>query len=76
MRLEPRERSIERWPPICLPSEEAHFEQVVDRFNQNLIVRVGGGGRCFDGADEQAVRGVEITISVEQVISGRDRPGQ
>jgi hypothetical protein len=52
----------------------AHFKQVVDRFNQNLVVRVGGVGRCFDGAGEQAVRGVEITISVEQVIAAATAP--
>ena len=37
---------------------------------------VAGVGRGFDGADEQAVRGVHIPIPVEQVIAGCDRPGQ
>ena len=58
MRLEPPHRSMERRPQIRSPSEEAHLEQVVDRLNEHLVVRVAGVGRGFDGTDEQAVRGV------------------
>ena len=76
MRLEPPDRSMERRPQVGSPSEEAHFEQVVDRLDEHLVVRVAGVGRGFDGADEQAVRGVDIPVSVEQVIAGCDRPGQ
>ncbi len=76
MRLEPPDRSMERWPQVGSPAEEAHFEQVVDGLDENLVVRVRGVGRHVDGTDEQAVRGVDIAISVEQVIGARDRPGQ
>ncbi len=76
VRLEPPHRSMEWWPQLGSPSEEAHFEQVVDRLDEHLVVRVGGIGRGFDGADEQAVRGVDIPISVEEVIAGCDRTGQ
>ena len=76
VRLEPPDRSMERWPQVGSPSEEAHFEQVVDRFDENLVVRVAGVGQHLDGTNEQAVRGVDIPVSVEQVIGARDRPGQ
>ena len=76
MRLEPPHRSMERRPQVGSPSEEAHFEQVVDRLDEHFVMGVAGVGRGVDGADEQAVRGVDIPVSVEQLIAGCDRPGQ
>ena len=76
MRLEPFDRSMERRPQVGSPAEEAHFEQVVDGFDEHLVVHGRGIGRGFDGADQQAVRGVDIPITVQQVIGAGDRPGQ
>ena len=75
-RLEPPDRSMEGRPQVGSPPEEAHLEQVVDRLDENLVVRSGGVGCGFDGTYEQPVRGVHIPITIQQVIARRDRAGQ
>ena len=74
-RLKSPDRSIERRPQVGSTSEEAHLEQVVDRFDEDLVVGVAGVGQHLDRTNEQAVRGVHIPVAVEQVIAARDRTG-
>jgi hypothetical protein len=76
VRPEPPDRPVERRPQVGPPAEEAHFEQVVDRFNEYLILHIGGIGHHLERTSEQAVRGVDIPIAVEQVIGARDCSSQ